>query len=430
MGDDDLEDDDPNAPENSDNDMSENEETVSRPTSTDPSDQEQIMLEHNYSLLTTSGLSPIPTSSSPVNYSNDGLWPRSNTPPGEPPDPETFPENPGEKEKDPIEDMGRFIHTILDSDDEEEKQCKKDYNNALAMYTKVQLIHDEEKKEEDLENRENFEDIWNLSKRNEEDSCVEDLCESLGKLNIDEEQESENSDSSTNTIIETKKVKLSEDKEKQENDASSSPIPGGEEFSIVHSPGMESKNKLDTTKEEEKENPQTSSSHYKYGSQVIHEENCDCPYCYVRKSSKKQKMSFSINAASMMTTSRNTKCSSSRPAACSADISAIPTPMVNLKLKAHRHGENYLATIGALPDTGASINCVEESYARRHNLEIKPDTSSMIELINAEGKVMKVIGTTKIHLRVRGGAWVTTVALVCPRLSHQMLLSWQTQKKL
>merc|ERR1711989_1214 len=141
-------------------------------------------------------------------------------------------------------------------------------------------------------------------------------------------------------------------------------------------------------------------------------------------------MTFSLSAASIMKIPRNTKCSPSRPAACSADISVIPTPMVNLKMKAHRNSENYLATIRALPDTGASIDCVEESYARRHNLEIKPDTSSMIELINAEGKVMKVIGTTKILLRVRGGTWVTTVALVCPRLSHQMLLSWQTQKKL
>ena len=105
----------------------------------------------------------------------------------------------------------------------------------------------------------------------------------------------------------------------------------------------------------------------------------------------------------MVKTSRNTKCSSSRPAACSAEISAIPTPMVNLKMKAHRNGENYLATIRALPDTGASIDCVEESYAKKHNLEIKPDTSNMIELINAEGKVMKVTRTTKIHLRVKGG---------------------------
>merc|ERR1711873_20176 len=104
--------------------------------------------------------------------------------------------------------------------------------------------------------------------------------------------------------------------------------------------------------------------------------------------------------------------------------------MVNLKMKAHRNGDNYLATIRALPDTGASIDCVEESYAKKHNLEIKPDTSIMIELINTEGKVMKVVGNTKIQLRVKGGAWITTVALVCPKLSHQMLLSWITQKKL
>merc|ERR1711867_283910 len=108
---------------------------------------------------------------------------------------------------DPIEDMGKYIQTILDSEDEDEKQCKKDYNNALAMYTKVQLIHDDKEEKEDLKNEENFEDIWNLSKE-ETDSSVKDLCESLGKLNIDEEQESENSDSSTNTVIETKKVKL------------------------------------------------------------------------------------------------------------------------------------------------------------------------------------------------------------------------------
>ena len=128
----------------------------------------------------------------------------------------------------------------------------------------------------------------------------------------------------------------------------------------------------------------------------------------------------------MVRTSRNTKCSSSRPAVCSAEISAIPTPMVNLKMKAKKNHDNYLATICALPDTGASIDCVEESYAKKHNLEIKPDTSNMIKLINAEGKIMKVTGTTKIQLMVKGGTWITTVALVCPKLSHQMLLSWIT----
>merc|ERR1712240_378562 len=168
---------------------------------------------------------------------------------------------------------------------------------------------------------------------------------------------------------------------------------------------MESKTELDsaTGTKDRKTFPQTLSRRYKYGTQVIHEENCDCLYCYVRNSSKKQKFSFSIHAAQMVRTSRNTKCFSSRPAACSAEISAIPTPLVNLKSKAKKNNENYLATIRALSDTGASIDCMEESYARKHNLEIKPDTSNMIELINAEGKVMKVTGTTKIHLRVKGG---------------------------
>ena len=54
----------------------------------------------------------------------------------------------------------------------------------------------------------------------------------------------------------------------------------------------------------------------------------------------------------------------------------------------------------------------------------------MIELINAEGKVMNMIGTMKIRIMIKGGTWITTVALVCPQLSHQMLLSWITQKKL
>ena len=176
--------------------------------------------------------------------------------------------------------------------------------------------------------------------------------------------------------------------------------------------------------------PQTLSRKYKYGSQVIHEIDCKCPYCYIRKSSKKQKLSFSINAAQMVRTFRNTKCSSSRPAACSAEISAIPTLMVNLRMKAKKNQDNYLATIRALPDTGASIDCIKESFAKKHNLEIKPDKSNMIELINAEGKVMKVTGTTKIQIMVKGGTWISTVALVCPQLCHQMLLSWIIQKKL
>merc|ERR1712240_90414 len=162
-----------------------------------------------------------------------------------------------EEDSDPIEDMGKYIHTILDSDDEGAKQCKRDYNTALAMNTKMHIIHDNIKhlsesedrktdRKEDLKPEQSFEKIWDLSITKEEDSSVKNLCESLEKLNLDNNQESDNSDSSTDTVIETKKEKLSPEKEKRKSDASLSPIPGGEEFSIVHSPGIESKNELDS----------------------------------------------------------------------------------------------------------------------------------------------------------------------------------------
>merc|ERR1712240_367637 len=99
---------------------------------------------------------------------------------------------------------------------------------------------------------------------------------------------------SAETVIENKTKELSPEKEKckklPESDASLSPIPRGEESSIVHSLGMERKTKLHsaTGTEDGKTSPQNSSRKYKYGTQVIHEENCDCPYCYVRNSSKKQ----------------------------------------------------------------------------------------------------------------------------------------------
>ena len=76
------------------------------------------------------------------------------------------------------------------------------------------------------------------------------------------------------------------------------------------------------------------------------------------------------------------------------------------------------------------MDSIEENFAKKHNLEIQPDTTNMIELVSAEGKVMRVLGTTKLTLQAPRGNWTTTVALVCPKLSHQFLMSWVTQKKL
>ena len=137
-------------------------------------------------------------------------------------------------------------------------------------------------------------------------------------------------------------------------------------------------------------------------------------------------MHFMVNAANMVKQTRNTKCSMSRPAANSAAIQGCPTPMVNLKIKIKKNQEEKLATLRALSDIGASVDCIDKNFAKKHNLEIQPDTTNMIELVSAEGKVMRVLGTTKLTLQAPGGNWTTKVALVCPKLSHQFLMSWVT----
>ena len=158
---------------------------------------------------------------------------------------------------------------------------------------------EEMEKQYDPKSEDVFKEVWDLSDTSEDESIVKNLFEDLAKLNIQSVQDSNNSESSAETVIEAKKRELSPEKEKcekfPESDASLSPIPGGQESSIVHSLGMVSKTKLDsaTGTEDSKSFPQTLSRKYKYGTQVIHEEDCTCPYCYIRKSSKKQKLSFS-----------------------------------------------------------------------------------------------------------------------------------------
>ena len=100
----------------------------------------------------------------------------------------------------------------------------------------------------------------------------------------------------------------------------------------------------------------------------------------------------------MIRQSNNTKCSISKPAA-NAAMSGCPTPMVNLRVKIKKDNDNELATLHALLDTGASIDCVEEKFVRKHKLEILLDTNQMIKLVSAEGKMIKVLGTTKLKIQ-------------------------------
>ena len=199
---------------------------------------------------------------------------------------------------------------MLDSDDEEDKKCKLEHNTALAMNTKMHNIHDklehlsdldkekieEMEKQYDPKSEDVFKEVWDLSDTSEDKSMVKNLDEELSKLTV---QDSDNSESSAETVIEAEKREISPEKEKcekfPESDASLSPIPGGQESSILHSLGMVSKTKLHSSTgiENSKSFPQTLSRKYKYRTQVKHEEDCACPYCYIRKSSKKQKLSFS-----------------------------------------------------------------------------------------------------------------------------------------
>ena len=124
--------------------------------------------------------------------------------------------------------MEKYIHTVLDSDDEEAKKCKLEHNTALAINTQMHIIHDnlehlsdldkgkieEMEKNYDPKSEDIFKEIWDLSDTSEDESIVKNLGKDLAKLNIDTNQESENSETSAETVIEHKKREISPEKEK------------------------------------------------------------------------------------------------------------------------------------------------------------------------------------------------------------------------
>ena len=228
---------------------------------------------------------------------------------------------------DHIDDMEKYVYTILNSYDQEDIECMKNYNDALEHNNEMHILHNkmevlsnlDQDKLEDMKQKYNpksediFESTWDLSETSEEETIVKELYEELSNLKIENIQDSDNSEnSSNNTVIEAEKNENSQERQKfPDNVASCPPIPGGQVCTIVHSLGMESASELvsSTGTEASATPPQTLSSKYKYGSQVIHEKDCTCPYCYIRKSSKK-KMSFSFNTANMVRQNRtqNVQC--------------------------------------------------------------------------------------------------------------------------
>ena len=123
------------------------------------------------------------------------------------------------------------MHTILDSDDQEDIECKDSYNEALIQHRDVHILH---KKMEDLDNLDKeklkemkqnydpksekiFESTWDLSDSSEDNTIVKQIYEDLSNLNIKEIQDSDESNSSSNnTIIEAEKTeKFPEKKNKK-----------------------------------------------------------------------------------------------------------------------------------------------------------------------------------------------------------------------
>ena len=66
--------------------------------------------------------------------------------------------------------------------------------------------------------------------------------------------------------------------------------------------------------------------------------------------------------------------------------------MVNLKIKVKKAKDNELATLRALKDTGASIDCVEERFVRKHNLEILLYSPQMINWCPQKKKLSRFWG--------------------------------------
>ena len=111
---------------------------------------------------------------------------------------------------DPIEDIEQYIHTILDSDDQDIIECKDNYNEALIHNKEVHKLHDtledfktidkaqleEMKRNYNPRSEQIFNSTWDLSDLNEDDTIVENLYEDLSNLNIQDNSESNNTDSS------------------------------------------------------------------------------------------------------------------------------------------------------------------------------------------------------------------------------------------
>ena len=89
---------------------------------------------------------------------------------------------------DQIDDIEKYVHTILDSDDQEDIECKKNYNDALEQNKEMHKLHnkmeilnnlDNDKLEEmkqkyDPKSEDIFESTWDPSDTSEDETIVKE----------------------------------------------------------------------------------------------------------------------------------------------------------------------------------------------------------------------------------------------------------------
>ena len=227
------------------------------------------------------------------------------------------------------------------SDDLDTMESKHDHNSGLMNNTQLQIIHEGIKHELDKEKLEKL--------KEEYDPSSEIILESNWNTDDDfDEETEENNNKIVNKLYEDLANLTLEDSkedslmEKKEDDpvaaAKCPPILGGQVSSQSCPSGMARNmilGSMKTTAARSSTPPASPTAAATTTSTpanpvLVHEENCSCPYCYVRIRSKK-KLQFSTNAASIKTPT-NGKNSVSRPVA-SAVVPGSPTPMINLRVK-------------------------------------------------------------------------------------------------
>ena len=99
---------------------------------------------------------------------------------------------------DQIDDIEKYVHTILDSDDQEDIECKKIYNDALEQNKEMHILHDkmeilsnlDQDKLEDMKQKYDpksediFESTWDLFDTCENETIIKELFEEFSELSL------------------------------------------------------------------------------------------------------------------------------------------------------------------------------------------------------------------------------------------------------